>query len=242
MPMTTIDAATTPLPGYLAIPGGGGPWPGVLVIHEAWGLDDEMRSAADRLARMGFLALAPDLYRGHPLRCIRTVVMAHSTGHGATFDDLDAARRWLVTRPDCTGQVGVIGFCLGGGFALLLGATGHYAAASDNYGRLPRNPAVLRDSCPVVASYGARDRGLSGAATKLDAALTEYDVPHDVKEYPAAGHSFLNSQPNAPLVIRPLLTALGAGPEPAAAADAWRRIETFFHEHLGEPSGQKRSV
>jgi carboxymethylenebutenolidase len=109
------------------------------------------------------------------------------------------------------------------------------AVASVNYGHLPRDlDGALRDACPVVASYGGRDRGLRGAAARLAAALDRAGIPHDVKEYPAAGHSFLNDAPSGPLPLRPVMRALiGAWPEPASAADAWRRIEAFFGEHLG---------
>jgi carboxymethylenebutenolidase len=87
----------------------------------------------------------------------------------------------------------------------------------------------------VVGSYGARDRMLKGAAAKLEAALTERGIPHDVKEYPDAGHSFLEQFPVGPLA--PVLRVAGMGYEAASADDAWRRIRAFFDEHLaaGEP-------
>jgi carboxymethylenebutenolidase len=84
----------------------------------------------------------------------------------------------------------------------------------------------------VVASYGGRDRPLRGAADALDSALTGAGVVHDVKEYPDAGHSFLNSAPNGPRPLRPLLRVAGIGPDPVAAGDAWRRIDAFFGTHL----------
>ena len=83
-----------------------------------------------------------------------------------------------------------------------------------------------------MASYGGRDRSLRGAAAKLDAALTRAGVVHDVKEYPAAGHSFLNDVEAGPRVLQPLFKVAGVGPEPASAADAWRRIESFLGEQL----------
>lgn len=121
---------------------------------------------------------------------------------------------------------------MGGGFALLTARTG-FDAASVNYGQLPRDlEAAVTGACPVVGSFGARDFTLRGAATRLDAALTRAGVVHDVQEYPSASHSFLNDAENGPRLLRPLIRITGMGPEPAAAADAWRRIEAFFATHL----------
>ncbi|GMA19257.1 dienelactone hydrolase family protein [Arsenicicoccus piscis] len=97
--------------------------------------------------------------------------------------------------------------------------------------RLPRLPRA-RGACPVVASYGGKDRSLRGAAAKLDHALDRLGVEHDVREYPDAGHSFLADAPNGPAPLRPLMKIMGAGPEPASARDAWDRIEAFFDRHL----------
>jgi len=98
---------------------------------------------------------------------------------------------------------------------------------------LPRHlDETLAAACPIVASYGGRDRSLRGAASRLDAALDEAGVTHDVKEYPAASHAFLNDAETGPWVLRPLLRVAGIGPEPDSAKDAWDRIERFFATHL----------
>lgn len=221
------------LRAYVARPQGPGPWPGVVVAHEAFGVDDQMRLHADRLARAGYLTVVPDLYsEGGLARCVLGVMRALNAGHGRAFTDLAAGRDWLRAQADCTGKVGVIGFCLGGGFAIATAP--EFDAAAPNYGFLPKDlPAVAARSCPVVASYGGKDRGLRGAADRLRDALTEAGVPNDVKEYPDAGHSFLNEGPNGPKPLRVILRAMGGGPHPESAADAWRRIEAFFAEHLG---------
>lgn len=230
---TAVPGTSTQLRGYLARPSTPGPWPGVVVLHEAWGLDDVARRQADRLAAAGYLTLLPDLYSdGGALRCLKATFAALKAQRGRAFQDIEASRAWLTDQADCTGRVGVIGFCMGGGFALLA-ATRGFDVSSVNYGMLPEDAdSALEGACPVVGSYGGRDRGLKGAAAALGTTLSWLGVEHDVKEYPTAGHSFLNDAPNGPLVLRPLLKVAGLGPDPVAAADAWQRIERFFATHL----------
>jgi carboxymethylenebutenolidase len=211
-----------------------GPWPGVVMIHEAWGIDDVLRRQADKLAAAGYLVFAPDLIgEGMWLRCIVATFRAFQARSGRPFELIESCRERLLADPACTGKVGVIGFCMGGGFALLLAADGFQASAV-NYGIVPSDiDDIASRACPIVASYGGRDRRTSAPVPKLKAALAAHDVPHDVKVYPRAGHSFLNDAPNGPRAFRPLAKLMHAGPEPLAAADAWRRIEAFFTEHLG---------
>jgi carboxymethylenebutenolidase len=227
-----------PLHGYLARPSehehGSGPWPGIVLVHEIFGLDEQSREQTERLAAAGFLGLAVDLFSaGGARRCLVSTMRALQRGEGRAFTDIDIGREWLSRSPDQAGGIGVIGFCLGGGFALMTVAGHGFAAASVNYGFLPQDLAARVDgACPVVASYGGRDRPLRGSAAALDNALAAAGVEHDVKEYPNAGHSFLNSAPNGPRMMRPLLRLAGIGPDLAAADDAWRRIEKFFHANL----------
>jgi carboxymethylenebutenolidase len=229
---------TQRLHGYLARPDGTGPWPGIVLIHEAWGLDDQMRGHADRLARAGYLVLAPDLYsQGGARRCLVSTMTAMVTGKGRAFADIEAARTWLTVSEECTGRIGAIGFCMGGGFALLSVHT--MAAISANYGFLPKNlDEAMAGACPVLAAYGALDRPLRTAPARLSAALERAGVVHDVTQYPDAGHAFLNEGESGPRWLRPLLRASHSGPEPESAAREWRRIEAFFAEHLSEPAGR----
>ena len=221
------------LRGYLASPTGTGPWPAVVMIHELFGLDDVMRGHADRLAGLGYLTLAVDLFSaGGARRCLVSTMRTMIRGHGRAFADIGAARDYLAGSGDCTGKIGVIGFCMGGGFALLTAGDG-YDAAAVNYGQLPRHlDEALATACPIVASYGGRDRSLRGAASRLDAALEKAGVIHDIKEYPAASHAFLNDAETGPRALRPLLRVAGIGPEPESAKDAWNRIGQFFATHL----------
>ena len=229
----TFPVASGSLRGYLARPSGTGPWPGVVVLHEIFGLTDDIRRQADRFAENGYLAVAPDLYAwGNTARCLTATLRTLFRGQGRALDDVQGARTFLADRDDCTGSVGVIGFCMGGGLALLVSPDG-FNAAAPNYGDVPRRPAEqLSGACPIVASYGYKDRRLRGSAEKLDGVLTSLGVEHDVKEYPTAKHGFLFEHTGKVGWAEPMMVQY----DPAAADDAWQRIFTFFDKHLEKES------
>ena len=233
MPTTLIPGGVSApeLKAHLAVPPtGSGPWPGVVVLFEAFGLTNDIRQITDRFGDAGYLALAPDLYTaGGAVRCLRSTFRSVFSGEGDAFGDIEAARAYLAADDRCTGRVGVVGFCLGGAFALLAASRG-FDAAAPNYGVVPKDASLLDGACPIVASYGARDRAMRGSAENLRRLLVERQVEHDVKEYPDAGHSFLNRHNLGPLTVLEKIAGLSFH-EPSAE-DAWRRILTFFDKHL----------
>jgi carboxymethylenebutenolidase len=229
--VTTIEIDTPggPIDALLDIPEGQGPWPGVVVIHDAIGYGPDKASINSHVAAAGYLAVTPNLFaRGGRARCVPRVMREVLTKRGRSLDDVLAARDHLQALPECTGQVGIAGFCMGGQFALVMSPKG-FGASAPFYGTpLPRELSETLDgACPIVASYGGRDLTGKGAPEKLKQVLDEKGITSDVKVYPGAGHSFANKLP-----AQPLLRIAGFGYNPEATEDAWARVFAFFGEHL----------
>jgi carboxymethylenebutenolidase len=232
----TITTEHGAMGAHLAVPAGTDAVPGVVVLHEAFGLNDDIRSHADHLAGAGYLAVAPDLYaRGGALRCLAATMAALARGQGRAFDDIEATRKWLLDHDRCSGRVGIIGFCMGGGFAIACAPKGGFSAAAPNYGMVPRHAErALAGACPMVGSYGGKDWMMPGQARRLEGALAALGIPHDVKEYPGATHSFLNRHTGAVPSTLDRIARIRFSPQ--AAENAWARILRFFGQHLG-PGG-----
>ena len=221
-------------PGYRqgAQPGG---FPGVVVVHDAFGMTPDLRHQADRLAAGGYLALAPDFWHGRPWPlCIRSAFRQVMSGTGPVFEQIDAAARWLATLDGCSGKIGVVGFCMGGGFALLAAPRPGFSAAAVNYGPVTKDAArLLAGACPMVLSYAGKDRISRTDLPRLERTLTELGVPYDSKVYPGATHGFMNEFEGG---LGTLTKVIGLRHDPDATADAWRRIFAFFGEHLHAPA------
>jgi len=233
-PMAEVTVTTTKgeMPMFVARPTGGGPWPGVVVIHDAIGMSRDVRNQAEWLAGEGFIAVAPDLYYwGTRRRCFFTFMRDETKPMG----DIDAARQWLLEQSECTSKVGIIGYCMGGGFALAMAPNHGFDASSVNYGRLSKaTQGALGDACPIVASYGAKDFFTKNIPGRLETALTAAGVEHDIKVYPDVAHGFLNDHDPAEVGWAfTLMSKLSRSYyDESAATDARLRIAGFFNTHL----------
>jgi carboxymethylenebutenolidase len=219
-----FDSGGATLAGYLALPDGPGPHPGLVAIHELYGLNANMRGVADRFAGEGYAALAVDLFAGRSRAlCIARLMsgMLLSSLDHSGLRDLRAALASLSARPEVdASRIGAIGFCMGGSLAIAWACTDdRLRAIAPFYGFNPRPLSAVARSCPVVGSYPEKDF-TRGAGEKLAAELTRHGIRNDVKVYSGARHSFFNED--------------GRAYDPAASADAWRRVLEFFGQELGD--------
>jgi carboxymethylenebutenolidase len=211
--------------GLLFTPDKGGPAPGMIVIHEWWGLDDWVKEQARALAREGYAALAVDLYRG---KVTNKQEEAHQLMMGTPPDrairDLKAAYAYLQSRPEVRkDRIGAIGWCMGGRYTLELATQEPaLAAAVAYYGAPPTDAAAIaRIKAPVLGNFGGEDKGPSPDQVRaFEKAMNAANKTVDVKIYDGAGHAFAN-------VNNPW-----GGYREAAAKDAWSRTVTFLAKNL----------
>ena len=198
--------------------------PGILVVHENRGLNPHIEDVARRLALANFMAFAPDMLTsvgGYPGDDYQGGQLFGKLDNAKKFEDIVAAALWLKARPDCTGKIGVTGFCYGGGasnqLAVRLGAD--LAAAVPFYGAAPPDADVPKIKAAILAQHGALDTRAAGTWAGFDKALTAAEVPHEGHIYPNAVHGFFND----------------ATPErynQVAATEAWRRTIDWFNKYL----------
>ncbi len=216
---------------YLARPQSDATVPGIVLIAEATGVHREMKRIADDIASAGYAVIVPDLFsRGNTFLCIIQLVRELKAERGRGVNDLLAARTWLLAQPFVDSErIATLGFCLGGGFALVLAKTGLFKAAGDFYGDPPK---TLDGACPVVASYGDRDDLTMPRVPALRAELARLSIANDVKVYPNAGHGFMNVQPNALVGLLLRYTPGHGGFDRSAADDAMERLLSFLSAHV----------
>lgn len=213
--------------GYLATPDAGS-GPGVVVIQEWWGMVPHIQDVADRFAREGFVALAPDLYHGVMTREpdeAGKLMMAMNIDQAGK--DLRGAAAYLKGLPQVTSQaVGVVGFCMGGALAVYAASVSpDIGAVVDFYGGHGKvHPDLSKVRGPVMGNFAGHDDFVTPEiARQLEADLQANGVQTDFKIYPGTHHAFFNDarkdEPNTPY-------------DPAAAQDAWQRTVSFFQQHV----------
>ncbi|MFZ1156084.1 MAG: dienelactone hydrolase family protein [Solirubrobacteraceae bacterium] len=216
-----------------------GPYPGVLVLHESFGLNDDIRRIAARFAEEGYAALVPNLFsHGSRIACLSRVMTDMVRGSiDREIADILAARAALADRPDVDAdRIAVAGFCLGGGFALIAATKPGFRAAAVNYGDVPKSRSRLDGACPVVASFGGRDRLFGrNMAERLEAHLSALGVTHDIQTYGDAGHSFFSQYEGWQGWLARLPSPMAVGPDAAASVDGWQRMLAFFEENVRRP-------
>ena len=223
MPEVEFEANGGKANGYLAEPEGEGP--GVVVLHEWWGLDDNVRGIVDRFAQEGFVALAPDLYHGEtteePSEAEKKLMALNMD---EAVKEMRGAVNKVLENPKCNGKVGSVGFCLGGGLSIWAASvTPEIGAAVTYYYVLPHGkPDFSKIDAPVLGHFGTEDEYISEEDAKaLQSELQEAGVEATFEFYEGAGHAFAGEH-----------NRIGTY-DKGHAKKAWDKTVSFFKEKLG---------
>lgn len=231
-------AATIPVDGgavqaVVARPEGSGPHPAVLVIHDIQGPTPDLDRILDRFAAAGYVAVGPDLYAGRrkPMCIVRTMA-ALNAGAGPAFDVLDATHTWLATQPDVDAdQIGTVGFCLGGGFAILHAIGASLAFVGAFYGDVPKAVEDLEGLPPCFGGFGERDLVFRSQGRRLASHLDTLGIANDIRFYDGVGHAYMNQISGVAAQIA-RFSPMRAAYDEAAAEDSWSGMLEFFADHL----------
>ncbi|MBI2856670.1 MAG: dienelactone hydrolase family protein [Chloroflexi bacterium] len=206
---------------YEARPQGNGPFPGVIVVQEWWGLDDHITDVTERFAREGYHAAAPDLFHGTVTENREEAMkLTRAMDRDLAVREIDGAIKYIKSHPTSNKKVGVVGYCLGGGMALLAAVhSGEVDAVNPYYGGNPEPiDLVERIQCPILGLYAGRDEANRPSVPDMEAALQRYGKEYECIVYPDAPHAFFNDRQ--------------ATYREDAAQDAWQRTLAFFGQHL----------
>ena len=222
-----VDDQGQELLAYLARPEGPGPHPGVLLIHEWWGLNPGITVLADALAAEGYVVLAPDAYRGRVTDLvIRALWLRLGTPEAQVRGDLDAALDHLRSLEGVdVSRLASMGFCFGGGHSLQLGLRRSESLALTiiYYGAVVTEPELLRPLTAgkgVLGVFAEEDQTIFPAEVlEFEAALNSLDIPNQITIYPGVGHAFLNEENYD---------------EPGPAGEAWGQTLAFLSRSFGE--------
>lgn len=229
--MITIKSGDEDIKAFLATPEGKGPFPAIVVIQEWWGLNDWIKDNAKHFAAKGFVALAPDLYRG---KVTDEMKVAAALRKGMPADralrDLKGAVNALSAMANVRkDHIGSIGWCMGGGLSLQLALHDpRDRACAMCYGAVVTDPEMLKSlKAPVLGVFGQNDKGIPAASVReFEKALKQAGATAEkINIYPDAGHGFMRA-----------MNGSNANPEyrEAAAKDAWAQIDAFFAKTLAK--------
>ena len=228
--VNTVKSTTVTYPsggetvgGFLAEPEGAGPFPGLIVIHEWWGVNEHIKGVTRQFAEQGYASLAVDLFQGKIAKDrAEAQGLSQSLSKERATADMQAGMAFLNARSNVRGdRMGSLGWCMGGGYSLLLAmASPDLAACVVYYGNVTSELEQLRTiPCPLLGIFGEDDPVVPVASVKaFEGAMRELNKDITVHIYPGAGHGFANPTNNA-------------GYRPDAAKDAWDKTLTF----LGRP-------